>query len=169
MTRLNSGAGAPIRWRNAYVSALSFDRWIVSGLRHEDGDREALAVRCEALEIEGGLRQDDVDALLLDDLEDRVGEARVGSCGDEVERVAEVPSHRALGHVRADETHVALAVLAERPQERRRARRAGGGDEHGRGPQGHVRSILSSASCSSRRSRSASSIARIVSPMVEPG
>ena len=33
----------------------------------------------------------------------------------------------------------------------------------------HARSIRSAASCSSRRSRSASSIASIVSPMVSPG
>ena len=138
-------------------------------VRHEDGDGEALAVRCESLEIEGGLGQDDVDAFLLDDPQDRVGEAWVGSRGDEMERVAEVPSNRALGHVRTDESHVALAVLAQRPHERRRSGRAGCGDENGRGPQGHVRSILSSESCSSRRARSASSSARIVSPMVDPG
>ena len=42
----------------------------------------------------------------------------------EVEGVAEVPADRQLGHVRADEPNVALAVLAQRADQRRRSRRA---------------------------------------------
>jgi hypothetical protein len=37
---------------------------------------------------------------------------------------------RALGHVRSDEPHLSLAVLAERAQQRRRPRGAAGADEH---------------------------------------
>ena len=123
----------------------------------------------EALEVERRLRQDDVHALALDDLEHRVREAGVRSGRDEVERVAEVTADGALGHVRADEAHVALAVLAERPEQRGGSRRAGGRDEDGDGTEAHARSILSSASWVRRRSRSASSIARMVCPIVSPG
>ena len=96
---------------------------------------------------------------------DRVGEARVGARRDEVERVAEVAADRALGHVRADEADVALAVLAQGAEQRGRPGRARGGDEDGR----HVRSIRSLARCVSRASRSASRNASIVSRIVSPG
>ena len=76
----------------------------------------------EAFEVERRLGQDAVGALALDDRADRVGEARVGAGGDEVEGVAEVAADRALGHVGADEAHLALAVLAQPAQQRRGAR-----------------------------------------------
>ena len=139
------------------------------GAGHEDGHLEAVAVRREPLEVERGLRQDDVDALALDDLEDGVREAGIGAGRHEMEGVAEMTPDRPLGHVGADEAHVALAVLAEPAQQRRGPGGARGRDEHRDRAQAHVRSILSSASCASLRSRSASSMARIVCPMVEPG
>ena len=126
-TRRNSGAGTPSRCRSAYVSALSFERRIASGGETSTGIGEAVAVLGQPLEVERRLRQDGVDALALDDLEDRVREAGVGAGRHEVERVAEVPADRALGHVRADEAHLALAVLAQRAQERGGAGRARGG------------------------------------------
>ena len=92
------------------------------------------------------------------------GNDGIGARRHEVERVAEVPPDRALAHVGADEPHLALAVLAQRVQERGGAGRARGGD-HDR-DRLHVRSILSARRCSSRASRSASRNARIVSPIV---
>ena len=124
-------------------------------------------MRGEALEVERRLRQDDVDALALDDLEHGVREARVGAGRDAVERVAEVAPDGALAHVGADEPDRALAVRAQALQERRGAGRARGADEDG--DVLHERSIRSAASWSSRRSFSSSSIARIVSPMRVPG
>ena len=124
-------------------------------------------MRREPFEIEGGLRQDDVHALPLDDGEHRVGEARIRARRDEVEGVAEVAADGALAHVRADEPDLPLAVLAQRPQERRRPRRPGGGHEHR--DVLHARSILSAARRSRSRCCSAASIARIVSPIVSPG
>ena len=118
-------------------------------------------------EVERGLRQDDVDALALDDVEHRVGEAGIRAGGHQVERVAEVAADRALAHVGADEADGALAVLAQRVQERGRARRARRADEDG--DVLHERSIRSAASWSRRRSFSSSSMARIVSPIREPG
>ena len=150
-TRRNSGAGTPIRWSSAYVSALSFERRIVSGPETSTGTGKR-RVRGEPCEVERRLRQHGVDALALDDLEHRVREAGIGARRDEMERVAEVPPDRALRHVRADEAHLALAVLAQRAQQRRGAGRAGGGDEH-RDRRLMPRSIRSSASCSRRRSR----------------
>ena len=84
-----------------------------------------------------------------------------------MERVAEVAADGALAHVRADQPDLALAVLAQRPQERRRPRRPGGGHEHRDAL--HARSILSAARRSRSRCCSAASIARIVSPIVSPG
>ena len=101
------------------------------GLRHEHGAGEALAVRCQPFEVVRRLREDDVDALALDDVEDRVGEGGVGAGGHQVERVAEVPSDRALGHVGADEAELALAVLTERTKKGGGARGPGRGDEDG--------------------------------------
>ncbi len=124
-------------------------------------------MRCQALEVERGLGEDDVDALALDDVEHRVGEAWIGAGGDSVERIAEMAADRPLAHVGADEPYGSLAVLAQALQERCRAGSSGGGDEDG--DVLHERSILSAASCSSRRSFSSSSIARIVSPMRVPG
>ena len=127
-------------------------------------------MRGEPLEVERGLRQDDVDALALDDVEHGVGEAGIGAGRHEVERVAEVASDRALGHVRADEAHLALAVLAQPAQQRRRPGRARGGDEHGDRAQAQRQQVDPSlGELRERRSRSASSIARIVCPIVEPG
>ena len=96
----------------------------------EHRHREAVAVRRQPFEVERGLRQDDVDALALDDVEHRVGEARVGAGGDGVERVAEMAADRPLAHVGADETHGPLAVRAQAlsgaPQCRARPRRRRG-------------------------------------------
>ena len=94
----------------------------MSGLETSTGTGKRVAVLGEALEVERRLGQDAVGALALDDRADRVGEARVGARGDEVEGVAEVPADGALGHVRADEPHLALAVLAQAAEQRRRAR-----------------------------------------------
>ena len=63
-------------------------------------------------QVERRLRQHDVDALLLDDLE-HASANPVRAAGHEVERVAEVPADRALAHVDADEPHLPLAVLAQ--------------------------------------------------------
>ena len=77
----------------------------------------------EPFEVERRLRQDRVGALALGDLAaSRPGSAGSAPAGHEVERVAEVAADRALAHVGADEPHLALAVLAQRAQERRRAR-----------------------------------------------
>ena len=123
-TRRKSGPRTPSRCSSAYVSALSFERRIVSGRRDEHRHREAVAMRGEPVEVERRLRQHGVHALALDDVEHRVGEARVRARRHEVERVAEVAADGALAHVGADEPDLALAVLAQRAQQRRRARRA---------------------------------------------
>ena len=65
----------------------------------------------QALEVEGRLRQDRVDVLLLGDLQHRVRERRVRARRDDVERIAEMAADRAFAHVGADEPHLALAVL----------------------------------------------------------
>ena len=135
--------------------------------RHEHRHREAVAVRCEPFEVEGRLRQDDVDAFLLDDRQDGVGEAGVGAGRNEVERVAEMAADRALAHVGADEPDPPLPVRPQPFQQRRGAGRAGRGDEDR--DVLHERSIRSAASWSRRRSFSSSSMARIVSPIRVPG
>ena len=99
------------------------------GAGDEHGHRKPLAARREAGQVVRGLRQDDVDPLALDDLEQRVGVARVRARRHEVEGVAEATADRALRHVDADETHLAFAVVAQPSQERRRAGRARGADE----------------------------------------
>ena len=91
----------------------------------------------EALEVERRLGQHAVGALPLDDRADRVGEAGVGARRDEVERVAQMAPDRALGHVRADEAHLALAVLAQAAEQRRGAGGARGGDDDGDRFQSH--------------------------------
>ena len=139
------------------------------GARDEDRHGEAVAVCGEPFQVERRLRKDDVDGLVFDDLEDGVGEARVRAGRDAVEGVAEVPADGAFRHVGADESDLAFAVLAQPAQEGGCAGRAGRGDEQRNRPKRHERSILSSASCPSRRSRWASSIARIVCPIVSPG
>ena len=93
-------------------------------------------------------------------------EAGIVAGRDELERVAEVASDRALAHVGADDAYVALAVLAQRPHERRRARRARGSEQNR--DRLHERSIRSSASWRRRASRSASSIDSIVSRIRAP-
>jgi hypothetical protein len=107
------------------------------GPRHEHRDGEALPVRGEPLEIERRLREDDVDVFALDDRAHRIGKPRFGARGHEVEGVAEVPADGSLGHVGADEAHIALPVPAQRAQERRRAGSAGRGDEHGDRAEAH--------------------------------
>ena len=141
----------------------------VDRVRRRDQHRhgEAVPVRGEPFEVEGRLRQDDVDSLALDDVQHRVGEAGVGAGGDEVEGIGEVPADRAPAHVGADDADAALAVRAQALQQRGRPGRAGRADEDGDVLQ--ERSILSAASWSRRRSFSSSSIARIVSPMRVPG
>src|SRR3954453_8285331 len=110
------------------------------------------------------LRQDDVDALLLDELEQRVGKSRVRARWDEMERVAQVAADRPFGHVHADEADLPLAVLAQRPQEPRRSGRAARGDEDRRhacpsthwkraGPSGSSNSTTSSRSIANPASR----------------
>ena len=101
------------------------------------------------------------------DLDERVDEARVAPGRDDVEGVAEVPPARQLGHVRADEAKLSLAVFAQGPDQRRGSRNPRGGEEDCQRP--HVRSIRSWASRSRSRARSASSIASIVSRIVAPG
>jgi hypothetical protein len=64
------------------------------------------------MEVEGRLREDDVDTLPRDDVEHRVGEAGVRPGRHEVERVAQMPAHRPFRHVCPDQADVALAVLA---------------------------------------------------------
>ncbi len=93
------------------------------------GHRELAAARRQVVQVVRRLRQDDVDALLLDELEQRVGKGRVRTGWDEMERVAEVAADRTLGHVHADEADLLLAVLAQRPQEPCRSGRAARGDE----------------------------------------
>ncbi len=124
-------------------------------------------MRGEPLEIERGLRQDDVDALTLDDVEHRVREAGIGARRDSVERVGEVAADGALAHVSADDADGPLAVRAQALEQRGGAGRSRRRDEHGHVL--HERSIRSAASWSRRRSFSSSSIARIVSPMRVPG
>ena len=101
------------------------------GARDEHRHRETLDVLGQPFQVERRLRQDRVDALALGDREHRVRERRIGSARNDVERVAEVTANRALAHVGADEPHLALAVLAQRLQERRRARRSRSGDHDG--------------------------------------
>src|SRR5207248_4795558 len=128
---------------------------------------EPLLVLGERQQLEGRLRQDGVDPLEPADLDERVGEAGVAPRRNEVEGVAEVAADRQLGHVGADETHFALAVLAQRPDQCRAARDPRRRQENRQRP--HVKSIRSSASRARSRSRSASSIASIVSRIVAPG
>ena len=73
----------------------------------------------------------------------RVGEPGIRAGRHEVEGVAEVAPDRPLGHVRSDQPQLALAVLAQRAEQRRRPGRAGGRHEHG--DRLHDRSIRSSA------------------------
>jgi len=77
-----------------------------------DGHRELAAPECQVPQVVRRLGQDDFDALLLDEREQRVGEGRVGAARDEVERVAEVATDRPVGHVHADQANLPLAVLA---------------------------------------------------------
>ena len=95
----------------------------------------------QALEVERRLRQHRVHGLSLDHIEDRVREARVRPGRHEVERVAQVSSHRPLGHVRTDQADVPFAVVAEGMQKPCGARRARRRDEDGDRP--HAISILS--------------------------
>ena len=77
-------------------------------------DLEARFRLGEPEQVERGLREDDVDALARGDVEHGIGEAGVGAGRDDVECVRQHAPDRALGHVRADEAHLALAVLAQR-------------------------------------------------------
>ena len=167
LTRRKSGPAMPSRCSSAYVSALSFERRIVSGEETSTGTGKRVAMRREAVEVERGLRQHRVHVLALDDVQHGIREARVRPRRHEVERVAQVPSDRALAHVGADEPNLALAVLAQPAQQRGAAGRARGGHEDG--DRLHERSIRSAARRSRSSSRSASSIARIVSPIRAPG
>ena len=108
-------------------------------LRDEHRHREVVAVRREALEVERRLGKDAGGALTLDDAADRVREAGVGACRDDVERVAEMPADGALGHVRADEPHLSLAVLAQAAEQGRGSGGAGGGDDDGDRAEAHAR------------------------------
>ncbi len=138
------------------------------GRGDQHGDAlEALLRRGEPRQVERRLRQYGVHALPTADVEHCVCEAGVRAGRDEVERVAEMPADRPLGHVGTDQADRPLPVLTEPAQERRRAGRARRRYEDRR--RAHDRSIRSSASWASRRSRSAFSIARIVSPIVAPG
>ena len=137
------------------------------GRRDEHGNLEALARGGQPCEIERGLRQNGVDALVGANLEHGVGEVRLRPSRNKVEGIAEQPTNGPNGHVRSDQANAPLAVLPQRSQKRGRPGRAACGNEHGDGP--HERSIVSSASCASRRSRSASSMASIVSRIVPPG
>ena len=137
------------------------------GRRDEDGDvAEAPGRAGEPFEVERRLGQHCRCALALGDFADRVRKARVGTGGDEVESVAEVPADRALAHVGADEPDLALAVRAQRVEERCRPGSARRG--HDDGERLHSRSIRSARRCSRRAARSASRNVRIVSPIVEP-
>ena len=115
----------------------------------------------EPLEVERRLGQDAVGALALDDRADRVGEAGIGAGRDEVEGVAEVPPDGALGHVGADEAHLALAVLAQPAEQRRGAGGARGGDDDGDRFEAHARDRCSSARCASNQALRS----RIASPL----
>ena len=101
------------------------------GAGDEHRDREALAVGGQALQIERRLGEDDVHLLSFDDVEDRIGEGRVCAGRDEMECVAEVTADRALGHVRSDEAHLALAVVPQPAEQGSRPRCACSRDEDG--------------------------------------
>ena len=97
-------------------------------------------MRREPFQVERGLREHDVDALALDDVEHGVGEGGVGAGRNAMEGVAEVAADRPLAHVGPDQAHGSLAVCAQAFQERRGAGRAGGADEDGDGLQASHRS-----------------------------
>ncbi len=169
VTRRNAGAGHAELVRGARsISALSFERRIVSGRGDEHRDvAEAVAVRGEPLEVERRLRQHGVHALALADREDRVGEAGVGagrtrwnasqSCRPIERSDMSVPTSRTRRSPFSRSPRRSAAVPGAPEAETRTVRSS------------HERSIRSSASSSRRLSRSASSIARIVSPIVSPG
>ena len=153
--RRRSRAGSPaprtpIRCSNAYVSALSFERTIVSGAETSTGDPGSAPARGEASRSndDWGRRRRRPPARRL---QDRVGEPGIGAGRHEVERVAEVAADRALGHVRPDEPHLALAVLAQRAQQRRRPGRAGCRDENGQRPHRSRNSRAQSSRLSARQ------------------
>ena len=103
---------------------------------------EALLALRERLELVGGLWEQHVDMLALADLGERIHEARVAPGRHDVKGVAELAADCQLGHVRADEAKLALAVLAQRPDQRRGSRHARGREQNRERP--HVRSIRSS-------------------------
>ena len=121
---------------------MSFDRRIVSGGETSTGAENVSDVLRQALEVERRLRQDRVDALARRNLEHRAGERRVGAAGHEVKRVAQVPSDRALAHVRADEPDLPLAVRPQCVEERSGSGRAG--CRHEDGERSHARNVASS-------------------------
>ena len=92
------------------------------GLRHEHGHREAS--RCSARPSRSNDDCGRTQSAPSRSTTARIASAKPGSepAGNEVERVAEVAADRALGHVGADEAQLALAVLAQRAQQRSRAR-----------------------------------------------
>ena len=139
-TRRNAGAGTPSRWSSSYVSALSFERRIVSGFgEHRHG--KALAVLREGL----GGRTTTAAAPRPRPLARQHRGSRQGSRGQssrhEVERVAQVSStDRSDMSVPTGRTFQ-FAVVAEGAQKRCGARRARRRDEDGDRP--HGISILS--------------------------
>ena len=113
------------------------------GPRGRDEHRygETLASRRERLEVERRLWQHEVDALALDEIEDRVGIVGARAGRHDVECVAEVLADCVVAHVRADDADGALAVLVERADQARAARGAGGAEQD----RDHLRSIRSPA------------------------
>jgi hypothetical protein len=112
--------------------------------RHEHRHRKRLPRSRKPGQVERRLWEDGIRPLALHDRANLVGEARVRPGRDDVELVAEMPADCALLHVGSDQAQVALAVVAQRAQQRSGPGRARRGDDDGERP--HERSILSSSS-----------------------
>jgi hypothetical protein len=143
---------------------LSFERWIVSGEETSTGTGKRSRCAARPFQVERGLRQHDVDALALDDLEHRVGEAGIGAGRDEWNASQRWrPTDRSLMSG-ADEPHMSLAV---RPQALSASAAVPGAPDAERGRSRPSREVdpVRRELVEAAGSFSSSSIARIVSPI----
>ena len=120
-TRRKSGAGTPMRSQQRVALGLVVRAADRVGRRDEDGEPvEGSSRPARPAQVERRLRQHRVDALVLGRPRASRPRTRGPTPPARGGRRRRAGADRALGHVRPDQAHRPLAVLAQRAQQRRR-------------------------------------------------
>ena len=125
----------PARSASAIVAALSSQAAIASAEAIISGIAKSSRLARELHDLAARLREDDVGALALRRARPARARTRRSTRRHDVELVAQEAPAAALAHVGADHRELALAVLLQRADQPRRARRAGRREQHAERPE----------------------------------